>query len=234
MLQALPVSRLVALALLAMSLGLVAACDGDPDIVPIDSNTDCDPTTVLPSNFRPIPNVSTGMVNVTTTGGVTSGTIDATGGGISSAPDSPYIYVDLKAGTKVAIHDIDARMSMQWDIMLKRASIRTNGGDSGIGGRKLAVVPATDLATVTAAPTSGYATDDFADENCMPITLRAGDPQSAFNEWYNYNEMTHVVTPKTTEVYVLERPDGSHTAIRIRAYSTNGTTALYQVEWKQL
>jgi hypothetical protein len=224
--------------LLAASLCLAAACDGgDPDIEPADGPAGCDPLSALPANFRPIPEVSEGMVNVTSSGGVTSGTVDATAGGSMSYADNPYLYLDLKAGTKVAINDLDARSSPAWDIALKRSSLRVNGGHSGTGGRKLAVVPAADLGAVTAAPTSGYATDAFVDADCMLISLPVGDPMSAFGEWYDYNDQTHMLTPKS-QVYVLERSDGSHTALRIVTYYGDTASpmrgAYYQVEWKQL
>ncbi len=234
-------SHLLSLGLAAASCCLAAACDNDdpPDIVPTPDapGGGCDPASILPGAFRPIPMVSMGMVDVMTTGGVTSGTIDATAGGLMGSADNPYIYIDLKAGTKVAVNDLDARSATSWDIMLKRASLRVNGGDSGTGGRKMAVVQAADLASVTAAPPSGYTEDDFADASCMLLTLPAGEPTSAFGEWYNYDPNTHVVTPKA-EVYVLSRPDGSHTALRIETYYRNPQTMMgggyYTVEWKQL
>jgi hypothetical protein len=230
---------LTPLGLLAAALSLVVACDdGGPDIEPSpDGPTGCDPLSALPANFLPIPKVSAGMVNLTSSGGVTTGTVDATAGGPMMSADNPYIYLDLRAGTKLELNDLDARSSAAWDLALKRASLRVNGGDSGSGGRKLAVVPAADLAAVTAPPSSGYAVDDFADADCALISLPAGEPMSAFGEWYDYNPDTHVVTPKS-EVYVLERSDGSHTALRLLTYYGDTTNPMrggyYQVEWKQL
>jgi hypothetical protein len=229
---------------LLLALGsLAAACDGggSPEQIDAPATPDappgCDPATALPANYRPIPRTSTGMILLTTTGGVTSGIVDATAGGLTGSADNPYLYLDLKAGTKVAITDIDARSSMAWDVALKRASLRANGGDSGTGGRTLAVVQAATLGAVTAAPTSGYTTDDFADADCLPRTLMGGEPLSSFGEWYNYDSMTHMVSPKA-EVYVVERPDGSHTALRVITYYGDTANpmrgAVYQVEWKQL
>jgi len=218
-----------------------AACgdggaDAPPD-APADSSTDCNPPTVLPSNYRLIAMTSTGLVNVTTASGVTSGTIDATAGGISASPDNPYIYVDLKNGVKVDVNDVESRTNTSWDIALKRSSLRTNGGDSGQGNRKVTVVAAASLADVTAAPSSGYGSDDFASADCMLQAIPGGEPLSAFGEWYDYNDTTHVVTPKP-EVYVLERNNGSHTAFRVVTYYGDTTMAtrgaFYKVEWKQL
>ena len=68
-------------------------------------------------------------------GAVTTANVDARAGGLVGAPDNPYIYIDLKTGMKVAVNDLDARMATTWDISLKRASVRMNGGDSGTGGQ---------------------------------------------------------------------------------------------------
>lgn len=208
--------------------------DAGVDSAPASS---CDPATVLPGNYRLIATVSAGAVQVTTTAGVTSGTIDATAGGLPASADNPYIYVDLRTGAKVEVSDIDARSSTAWDIALKRSSLRLNSGDSGAGNRTLAVVAAASLADVSAAPADGYTTDDFTTAACALDSIPGGEPRSAFGEWYGYDEATHAVTPKP-EVYVIQRNDGSRTALRLTTYygdpksPTRG--AFYAVEWKQL
>lgn len=231
-------TRTIAAALLALA---AAACgdDGSPSTpdAPADGPDDCDPTTVLPTNYRPIAMTSTGAVQVTTAGGVTSGTIDATAGGLGNAADNPYIYVDLRAGTRVDVDDLAARTSTAWDVALKRSNVRSNGGDSGRGGRKVAVVPAATLAAVTAGPADGYEVDDFTTADCLLDSIPGGEPRSAFGEWYNYDLDTHAVTPRA-EVYVIERDDGSRTALRISSYYGDPAMpmrgAFYAVEWKQL
>jgi heme-binding HmuY-like protein len=222
--------------LLGLCVAATACGSDSPDPQPTpDAPAGCVPATVLPNNYRPIAEVTTGAVSVTTTGGVTSGTIDATAGGLSGSADNPYVYVDLVAGTRVDIDDVAALTSDAWDIALKRSSLRVNSGDSGPGGRELAVVQGASLDVVTAAPTSGYATDDFADADCELQTIPGGEPLSAFGEWYDYDPATHVVTPKE-EVYVVKRSDGATLAIRFATYY--GDTAMpmrgafYQTEWK--
>jgi hypothetical protein len=232
---------------LLLALIGVSACSDDgggtnnpgPDAaVPIDSGSPgCDPATVLPSAYRPIAMVSTGAVTVTTDAGVTAGTIDGTAGGTANSADRPYIYVNLATGARVDVDDLAARTSNDWDIALKRSSIRINGGDSGAGNRKLAKVSAGDLAAVTAAPTTGYVADDFTTADCMLESLPGGEPSTAFGQWYDYNETTHALTP-FEEVYVLERGDGSHVAFRIDSYYGDAAMpmrgAFYKVEWKSL
>jgi hypothetical protein len=226
----------------------LAACNDDGNSTPVDGGSvdsppdvdappGCDPATVLPSNYRPIAMTSMGAIAVTTTAEVTSGTVDATAGGISNAPDNPYLYLDLVGNAKVAATDLEARSATTWDIALKRSSLRINGGDSGAGKRTLAIVQAATLAEVTAGPASGYAADDFTSEDCMLVAQPAGEPMSAFGEWYAYDGQTHAVTPKD-QVYVVEREDGSRTAFRIATYYGDTTNpmrgAFYGVEWKQL
>lgn len=212
--------------------GADAGADAAADTVP-----GCDPATVLPSNYRLIPSVSSGAVDVSTSQGVTAGTIDATAGGLVNAADNPYIYVDLELGSKVELGDLDARASSDWDIALKRSSVRSNGGDSGVGGRDVVVVSAATLAEVSAAPADGYSSDDFTTDDCMLDAIPGGEPRSAFGEWYDYDVDTHAVTPKA-EVYVLRRSDGSHVAFRIVSYYGDTAMpmrgAIYAVEWKQL
>jgi len=223
-------------------LALAACGDSDNDVTPdapilVDATPGCDPATVLPSNYRPIALASTGQVTVTTTGDITTGTLDATAGGLAGAADQPYLYVDLRTGAKVALTDLEARSSAAWDVALKRSSLRVNGGDSGTGARTLAVAFAATLAEVTSGPATGYVADDFATDACALVTLPGGEPASAFGEWYGYDVDTHAVTPKP-EVYVVERGDGSRTAFRVVTYYGDPASAMrgayYQVEWKQL
>jgi hypothetical protein len=223
-------------------IAFVLGCsgDGNNDTPAIDAGADaasgCDPATLLPNSYRPIPMVSTGVVTITASGAVMTATIDATAGGTANSADRPYIYVDLKTGTRVDVDDLAARSSSAWDIMLKRSSMRSNGGDSGPGKRMVAVMPGAMLATI-AAPATGYLSDDFTTADCMLDAIPGGEPKSAFGEWYDYDATTHAVSPKG-EAYVIEREDGSRTAFRVVTYY--GDTAMpmrgayYGVEWKQL
>ncbi len=205
---------------------------------PLDAPTiGCDPGTVLPTAYRLIAEVSTGTVTLTDSAGVKSGRIDATAGGLANSPDNPMIYVNLETGAKVDITDIEARTNTTWDIALKRSSLRINGGDSGAGGRTLTVVAGDDLADVTTVPTSPFIADDFADESCELVTLMGGEPMSAFGEWYAYDPTTHAVSPKS-EVYVIKRADGTHSAFRFTTYYGNPASPMsganYIIELKQL
>ena len=231
--------------LLSLAAGL-AACSGDDavtpgadasiDSVPPDADDGCDQPALLPTAYRPIAMVSTGVVTVTTSAGVTSGTLDATAGGLAGAADNPYLYLDLNTGTRVDITDVDAFGSPAWHIALKRSSLRINSGDSGPSTVAAAPVAAATLAEVTAAPAT-LAIDDWASPACELITVPGGEPASAMADWYNYDPATHQLSPKA-EVWVIRLPDGSHKKLRIVTYYGDPASAMrgayYRVEWASL
>lgn len=218
--------------------------DDDPDallpdaaLAPDADDNACDPALVLPTQYRPIATVSTGGVELAADAGVMTGFVDATAGGLGGSADNPYVYVNLVTGQKVAVDDLAARSSSQWDLAFKRSSVRVNGGDSGPGNRQVAIVEAPDLASVTAPPTEGFAVDDFTSATCTLEILDGGEPQSSVGMWYEYNLDTHQLGPKP-EVYVIKRNNGSHTAVRILTYygdpSSTMRGAYYRIEYKQL
>ncbi len=216
-----------------------AAPDPDPDAAPPDAGADdgCDEAAQLPTQWRPIDLVSTGAVVATTADGVTTATIDATAGGTANAADNPYIYVDLSAGAKVELGDVDALDDARWHVAFKRASLRVNGGDSGTGGVTAAVVAAGSLAEVTAAPGAGYGDDQFVDEACAFVGLPGGEPATVLGEWYDYDPATHSLSPQA-EVYVIRVPGEGDFKLRVVTYYGDDANpmrgAIYRVEWAAL
>ena len=179
--------------------------------------------------------VSTGAVNVTTAGGVTSGTIDATAGGTAAAADNPYVYLDLMAGTKVDLTDTASLTSTAWHVGFKRAGIKLNGGDSGPGQVAAAVVNAATLAEVTTAP-GAVELDDWADPACALVASH-GEPATVMSTWYDYNDQTHVLTPKA-QVWVIRIAPDVFRKLRIVTYYGDTANpmrgAFYRVEWAPL
>ena len=234
------------------TLAILAACgDGgatDPGVdaapaldapLAIDGPGTCDPTTALPTQWRPIAMVSTGTVAVTTVDGVTTGTLDATAGGGAASADNPYVYVDLMNGTKVELSDVAALSSRAWHLALKRSSLKLNGGDSGPGGVTGAPVPAETLAEVTAVP-AGLTADDWASEACAFNGTPGGEPASVMGDWYDYDGATHALTPQS-KVWVIKLGDSASAPVRkLRLTTYYGDPAMpmrgayYGVEWAAL
>ncbi|HNF99249.1 MAG TPA: hypothetical protein PK493_18265, partial [Pseudomonadota bacterium] len=98
----------------------------------------------LPYDQRAINMVSTGVVTVAVDPGdpdTHSAQVDATAGGSMSYSKNPFVYLDLIAGKKAELTDVQAAQSGAWDIAFKRWQIKINGGDSGPGGVGAALVP---------------------------------------------------------------------------------------------
>lgn len=209
---------------------------GDVDAgLATDAADGCDVTAALPQQWRPIATVSTGAVTATTSGGVTSATIDATAGGLAGAPDNPYVYVDLTTGTRVDVSDVASRSSNTWHVAFKRSSIKVNGGDSGPSDVGAAKVAAATLAEVTTPP-AAFVTDDWATEDCMLQALPGGEPATAMGDWYDYDGATHALSPKP-EVWVI-KAGVTMRKLRILTYYGDAAApmrgAMYRVEWANL
>lgn len=224
----------------ALAALVLAACGGDDvSVISVDASVDgstCDPTTVLPVQWRPIAMVSAGALTVTTTGGVTSGTLDATAGGTAAAADNPYLYLDLATGTKLDLTDVDALSSTAWHVGWKRAGIKLNGGDSGPGQVAAAPVAVEFLADVDAAPTA-LQQDDWVDPACALVAGPTGEPATVMSDWYAYDEQTHVLTPKR-QVWVIRIAPDTFVKLRILTYYGDPANAMrgayYRLEWAPL
>lgn len=237
-------SLIATLALIAT----VSACDDQPtaeptldaanavDAAPPDGD-DCDELALLPAAFRPIASRSTGMIAASVVGDVTTATIDATAGGSGASAENPYIYLDLVAGQRVEVSDVEAAASTTWHVALKRASVKLNGGDSGPGQVAAARVSAGSLAEVTAAPAT-LASDDWASDDCALVATPGGEPATVMGDWYDYDPSTHQVSPKA-EVWVIRLgADGPLRKLRIVTYYGDAANpmrgAYYRVEWAAL
>jgi hypothetical protein len=235
----------LALAIAAGALGAAPGCGGDDDGAVADAapsapdgSEGCDPTAALPLQWRPIAMVSTGQVVTSSADGVTSASIDATAGGLAGAADNPYVYVDLAGAVKVDVDDTASYTSGNWDLAFKRASIRVDSGDSGSGQVTVATVAAASLAEVTAAPPDAdFHADDWSSDDCVIAMTRSGEPLTAFGEWFDYDDATHVLTPKAN-VYVVKAHDGLLYKLRIQTYYGDSANPMrggnYKLEWSAL
>jgi hypothetical protein len=106
-----------------------------------------------------------------------------------------------------------------WDIAFRGTSIIVNGGtkinvdDAGEPTRKgsgsLSIVSGT-FASVTLFPAASTFAQDAATVPAFPI--------SGANVWYNYNDVTHIITAKAGKVYVVKTHDGKYAKFEILSY----------------
>jgi hypothetical protein len=167
----------------------------------------------------PIDKVTTGTVSVVSdSGGVKTLYVDASAGGANNAIKNPRIYVDLGAGTKLDLTDKTAPMSTAWDLALKRDKIFTNSGDAGAGMGGAAQIAKTfssvDNASANAEP---LFVEKFFDADCNPQLDVTQTVSTTFDDWYNYDQVTHIPSPKDV-TYVVRGGTGKKYKIALESY----------------
>lgn len=146
--------------------------------------------------------------------------VDATAGG----PDGsePWVYVSLASGQAVAVSDIDALASTEWDLALRRFVIRTNSGDSGPGqGGALRVNLAWESVDATTLGNRTPPSELWFDADCnLTVDSSTGDVITTFSGWSEYDVMTHLLTPADA-VYLTLGADGALYKVAILDYYSN-------------
>lgn len=176
-----------------------------------DSSVSCE--SIRDALLAPIDSVSSGLVTVSSEPNAAAITlvVDASAGGYMAAATNPYVYVSLVNRARVDVTDRQADDSVQWDLALKRDSIRSNGGDSGPGSARVAELPGADFDAITAAAatTAEFSRDTFIDPSgCEPLTDETNKPITAFSGWYVYAPATMSLTP-ADKVYLVRGADGA-------------------------
>jgi hypothetical protein len=143
---------------------------------------------------------------------------------IDSTSATDWTYGDFETG-------MEAVATGPWHLRFQRFHISTNGGISGSGGVEVAPVPNVTFAQLTSAPPTGWTID--ADDGDDANT----DPDYAFEQgdgWYDYNAMTHVLTPKSL-VWAMKTAGGSTLKLEItKYYDDAGTAGWFTLHWSPL
>ncbi|TGJ98857.1 heme-binding protein HmuY [Leptospira langatensis] len=148
---------------------------------------------------------------------------------VNASSESCWVYVDLKAGGGIV------GKSGSWDMKFKRFVIGTNSGTSGSGsGGSCFNASNASLDDVNSSgctleldkemTQTGGGGFGNADENASP----------SFWDWYDYDSVTHILTPKT-RYYLVRASDGStYFAVKMTGYyaTVGGTSGYPQLQWK--
>lgn len=170
--------------------------------------------------LKPVDKVSTGAVSIVSdVGGVKTLYVDASAGGLAGADARPYVYVDLGAGTRVALTDKTATRSTDWDLAIKRVTLFSNSGDAGSGSGgavpiKKAFAAVTDAEVLAAAP----AAESFFDADCVAKVDQVQSVQTSFTGWYLYDQSTMIPTPDPSFTVVVRGGTGRLYKVGIKAY----------------
>lgn len=137
-----------------------------------------------------------------------------------------WIWLDLETLAQVEVDD--PKDSDAWDLGFLRYNIAINGGASGNGGMEAIVLDDRALDDVTAAPDGPWITDLVDSDD------QGDDPDYALANWYEYDFMTHVLTPFPT-VYVVRTVEGNLFALQVVGYYDEaGTSGWMQLRHKPL
>jgi hypothetical protein len=191
--------------------------------------------------------VSTGEVADAPDGDGWISTVDATAGGITEAPTQPWIYLRFSPEglQKVALDDLQALDSTEWDIAAKRSGLRLNSGPSGPSTVSAAALVDATYEDVTELPEgTTFSSESFYDGDCTLIDDGSGQgaPNYALTPWWFYPGCVGT----TLVPFVLELPDGAHVKLVVEAYYEEGqamcneggamgtTSAMYTWRWAYL
>lgn len=187
-------------------------------------------TAVIEQTLKPIDMVSTGAVTILNeTNGVRIVYVDASAGGFQVQDSFPRTYLNLETATRVDVTDKSARTSTMWDLAIKRPILYTNGSDGGPGmGASLFVAKAFDQITMADAMGKTFALEHFTDQDCNPEMDATGALLTTFDGWYDYNQMTMIVTPKPNTAFIVRGATGKLYKLAILTYysSPDGGTGM--------
>jgi hypothetical protein len=149
-------------------------------------------------------------------GGVVRTIVDAT-------DEASFVYLDLDAQFGTATPDPG------WDLGFSRFNIIVNGGISGDAGVEVALVDGADFEQLSEVPVDAVWITDAPDGDDEDT-----DPDLAFADWYDYDFMTHVLTPKD-RVYLVRTDEGALFKLQIaNYYSEAGSSGHLTFYWAPL
>lgn len=167
--------------------------------------------------------VSEGAVESTPDGDGFVSSIDASAGGLPSAPTSPWIYLRFTDDglARVDIDDTKSLRSYDWHIAAKRFAIRLNSGTGGPSCVHAAALDGVAYEDVTEVPADAEPrAEAFFDDACTLIDDGSGQGAPAYllTPWWTYAGCV-----ATTGVpFVLELADGRALKLVIDAYYAEG------------
>jgi hypothetical protein len=135
----------------------------------------------------------------------------------ASATDA-WSYVDLHTGEIVTVED--EHTDTIWDLGLSGTRFRTSSGTSGPGDRG-GVGGARDTTTGDFAAVRSVAESDYVIDTSITDPRPGSTPydgNTALATWYDYDRMTHVVSPRDT-TFAIRLADGSLGKLEIRSYA---------------
>lgn len=154
-----------------------------------------------------------------------------------ATPEGSVQKIELDGSSKEAWSgfDFDAGLPISkealgsdrnWDIAVKRTSIKLNGP-----GVKILLVQNQDFASISSAPAEGFIGDQSPSD---PSKETSGLAFHQGESWYSYDPATHVVKSRD-QVYLLQSSAGQLFKLKILDYyGAERLPAYFQIQWQRL
>ena len=209
------------------TISLAFAATGCGEVAEVET---CDPQAIIVERFGMNTEASAAPATFEQNGDTTRLVLDASFGGIASAPSSSYAYIDLESRALMELSDAQALSNEDWDIAFKRSTVRLKGGDSGPG--QLSLARRDGVRWEDAQPPSqsdDWSQDDFVDDQCEEITFGQGFPATAFGQWYDYDFDTHTASANLDALFFI-RDEG--TGVVVKLQFEEYTDGVYTLRWE--
>lgn len=152
---------------------------------------------------------------------------------LDATDEEAWTYFDFE--TRAHVEPADPEGDAGWDLAALRFNVKTNGGTSGSGGAAVAVLEDTRFDAVTAPPAAGWIEDDANAPGMGGDSMANTSPGYAFDNWFEYNLMTHTLAPVDDRVYVVRTPEANHFKVEMLGfYDDAGTPGFVRFRWAAL
>jgi hypothetical protein len=149
---------------------------------------------------------------------------------LDATDEAAWIYFDFEA--RAQAEPADPTDDATWDLGALRFNVKSNGGSSGSGGAKVAILEGEGFDAVTTAPADGWIEDVAEAPGMGGDAMAETAPGYAFDEWYAYDPMSHTLSPVADRVYVVRTPEGNHFKLEMLAYYDDaGTPGFVRFRW---
>ena len=119
--------------------------------------------------------------------------------------DNHYAFYSFKDSSRVNLSD---SASTKWDFGVRFVSIIVNSHASGPGNAGV-ITENSIFNNYTTAPADGYGYDTSSTNLAIDNSFSTG--------WYNYDNATHVLSPKAGKFFVIKTADGHYAKMEILA-----------------
>ncbi|MCK6546411.1 HmuY family protein [Myxococcota bacterium] len=135
---------------------------------------------------------------------------------VSALDDQLAVHFSFDTGGEVFV--VDPKTSRDWDLSFARFNIRSNGGVSGPGGVRVALLPHVAYDAITKAPDGEWITDGPDGDGDGDDELAFRRPNEASeNGWFEYESRFHTVSAADI-TYVVQATNGTYYKLELTGY----------------